>query len=36
MCQSKKNTAEHVLERNKGEKKFNLNDDETGKNGERQ
>ena len=34
-CQSKEDTTEHVLECNKGDKKFNLNDDRERKNGER-
>ena len=35
MCQSEVDTTEHVLECNKGNKKFNLNDEREGKNGER-
>ena len=34
-CQSKEDTTEHVLECNKGDKKFNLNDERERKNGER-
>ena len=36
MCQSEEDTTEHVLEFNKGDKKFKLNEEREGKNGERQ